>query len=101
MNSIISLSAIGLFYGYIRHSGNAVYLALLFVVIVAMAIAANLCRVMLLVLITYHLGNEAAQGFLHQFAGITMFVVALAGTIAFDTLAERLWPSFVRGRTAA
>lgn len=97
LNSIISLSAIGLFYGYFRHSGSPIYLALLFCVIVGIAILANLVRVMLLVLITYYLGNDAAQGFLHQFAGMTMFIVALSGTMAFDALAERLWPSFVRG----
>ena len=54
-----------------------------------MAILANFVRVITLILITYHLGNEAAQGFLHQFAGMTMFAVALAGTIAIDTLLTR------------
>lgn len=93
LNSLISLSAIGLFYGYIRHSGNAAYLAVLFGGIVVMAVLANLIRVMMLVLITYYLGNEAAQGFLHQFAGMVMFVVALAGTMAFDGLLGRIWPS--------
>ncbi|WP_174284561.1 exosortase V [Sphingomonas bacterium] len=99
LNSIISLSAIGLFYAYIRHKDNVMYMVVLAGVIVAMAILANLCRVMLLVLITYFLGNDAAQGFLHQFAGITMFVVALAGTMAFDVLAERYWPTLVNGRS--
>ncbi len=93
LNSMISLSAIGLFYAYIRHSANAVYMAVLFCAILAMAILANFVRVLLLVLITYYLGNDAAQGFLHQFAGMTMFVVALSGTIAFDAILERLWPT--------
>lgn len=101
LNSIISLSAIGLFYAYSRRSGNPAYMAFLFCIIVAMAVLANFCRVILLVLITYYLGNDAAQGFLHQFAGITMFVIALAGTIAFDTAAERFFPSLVKGEETA
>lgn len=92
LNSIISLSAIGLFYGYVRHGADAAYLAVLSVAIVALAVLANFVRVLLLALITYYLGNDAAQGFLHQFAGITMFAVALFGTIAFDSVLTRLWP---------
>ncbi len=99
LNSIISLSAIGLFYAYIRHSGNAAYMALLFVVIVGMAVLANFTRVLILVLITYFFGNYAAQGFLHEAAGMTMFVVALAGTMAFDAAAMRLVPSLARDAT--
>lgn len=92
LNSLISLSAIGLFYAYIKHSGNAAYMVVLFAGIVVMAVLANFVRVILLVLITYYLGNEAAQGFLHQFAGMMMFVVALLGTMAFDGLLGRFWP---------
>ena len=40
----------------------------------------------MLVLITYHLGNEAAQGFLHNTAGMVMFVTALLGIFAVDRL---------------
>lgn len=89
LNSIISLSAIGLFYAYIRHGANIGYLAVLSVLIVGMAILANFIRVILLVLITYYLGNAAAEGFLHQFAGMTMFVVALVGTMVADSALER------------
>jgi exosortase len=84
LNSMISLSAIGLFYAYIRHNTNIRYCLLFFVVIIFMAIVANFARVLILVLITYYLGNEAAQGFLHQFAGMTMFAVAMGGILLFD-----------------
>ncbi|WP_425228642.1 exosortase V [Sphingomonas sp.] len=89
LNSIISLSAIGLFYVYIRHSARPAYVLMMAAVIVAMAVLANFVRVILLILITYYMGNEAAQGFLHQFAGMTMFAVALAGTIAIDSVLSR------------
>lgn len=90
LNSMISLSAIGLFYAYIRHNSNARYVALLFFVIILMAILANYVRVLALILITYYLGDRAAQGFLHEFAGLTMFTVAIGGIMAFDGLAAPL-----------
>jgi exosortase len=84
LNSMISLTAIGLFYAYIRHNSNARYVAVLFVAIIAMAIAANYVRVLILILITYYMGDRAAQGFLHEFAGLTMFTVAIGGIMVFD-----------------
>jgi exosortase len=90
LNSMISLSAIGLFYAYIRHNANVRYTVVLFFVVIAMAILANFVRVMLLVLITWHFGEQAAQGFLHGFAGMTMFAVAMIGVIAFDGAAGPL-----------
>jgi exosortase len=90
LNSIISLSAIGLFYIYIRHNANWRYAVLLMVAIVPVAILANFVRVLLLILITYFFGDAAAQGFLHGFAGMTMFTVALLGIFAIDMLASPL-----------
>jgi exosortase len=87
LNSMISLSAIGLFYAYIRHNSNIRYCLLFFVVIIFMAVVANFARVLILILITYYLGNGAAQGFLHQFAGMTMFTVAMIGILLFDAAA--------------
>jgi Transmembrane exosortase (Exosortase_EpsH) len=40
---------------------------------------------MILVLITYHFGDEAGQGFLHGFAGMTLFLSALVLIISVDT----------------
>lgn len=90
LNSIISLSAIGLFYTYVRHNANVRYSLLFLFVVVAMAIVANLVRVVLIILITYYLGDQAGQGFLHQFAGMTMFVVAMGGVILFDQMSTPL-----------
>ncbi|MFT4027238.1 MAG: exosortase V [Novosphingobium sp.] len=90
LNSIISLTAIGLFYAYVRHNANVRYVAVLFVAITAMAVLANFVRVIILILTTYYLGDRAAQGFLHQFAGLTMFTVAIGGVMLFDALAGPL-----------
>jgi exosortase B len=90
LNSLISLSAIGLFYVYIRHNANWRYALLLMLAIIPVAIFANFIRVVVLILITYHLGDAAAQGFLHGFSGLTMFVVAVLGIFGVDALAAPL-----------
>jgi exosortase B len=84
LNSIVSLTAISLFYIYILHNASWRYSLLLFLWIIPAALLANLVRVLLLVLITYHFGNAAAQGFLHSTAGMIMFVVALLSIFAVD-----------------
>ncbi|ODU20115.1 MAG: hypothetical protein ABS87_11930 [Sphingomonas sp. SCN 67-18] len=87
LNSLISLTAISLFYIYILHNNASWrYSAFLILWIVPMALLANLVRVLALVLITYYLGNEAAQGFLHSTAGLVMFATALLGIFAIDKL---------------
>jgi len=40
--------------------------------------------------VTYYLGDAAAQGFLHEFAGLLMFSVALVTIFAVDKFAEPL-----------
>lgn len=87
LNSLISLTALGLFYTYIRHSSNLGYMILLVVCIIPVAIVANLTRVLMLLLITYYFGEAAGQGFLHELAGMTMFLVALLGIFAIDGIA--------------
>lgn len=88
LNSIISLSAIGLFYIYVRHNANWRYALLLMIAILPVAVLANFVRVLLLILITDFLGDAWAQGFLHGFAGMVMFAVALLSIFGIDRLAE-------------
>ncbi len=90
LNSIISLSAITLFYIYVRHNANWRYALLLMVAILPVAVLANFVRVLLLILITDFLGDAWAQGFLHGFAGMVMFAVALFSIFGIDRLAEPL-----------
>jgi len=100
LNSIISLTAIGLFYVYVRHNANWRYALILMLVIVPMAILANFVRVMLIILMTYYFGDAVAQGFLHEFAGLTMFVIALLGIIGCDVLLLPLRRRLGRGQSA-
>jgi exosortase len=95
MNSIISLSAITLFYIYLRHEANWRYAALLALLIVPIALLANFIRVLILILLTYHAGEATAQGFLHNFAGLSMFMIALLTMFAIDAQLKPLWQRLV------
>jgi exosortase B len=86
LNSIISLTSISLFYIYLLHNASWRYSMLLLLWILPAALFANLVRVIALVLITYHFGDAAAQGFLHSAAGMVMFVAALLTIFMIDTL---------------
>jgi exosortase len=88
MNSIVSLLAIGLFYIYLRHRSNWRYALALAMLVIPIAIAANLIRVIMLLLITKYLGNDVAQGMLHEAAGLSMFVFALVLLIVVDGLLD-------------
>jgi len=46
-----------------------------------------------LILVTYHLGDEAGQGFLHDFAGIMLFVIGLLFLFALDGLLGFIFPN--------
>jgi exosortase/archaeosortase family protein len=65
---------------------NAIMLA----TILPIAFVANIVRVIILVLITYHFGDAAGQGFLHGAAGIVLMLVALLIFFSVDGLLWRL-----------
>jgi exosortase len=91
LSSIVTLGALCLFYVYLRHRSN--FIAFLVVALAAIPVAmfSNFVRVIVLVLVTYYLGEAAAQGFLHDFAGLLMFAVALLTIFAIDQLATPLY----------
>lgn len=101
INSIISLSAISLFYIYMRHKADWRYSGLLVLLIVPVAMIANFFRVLILILLTYHAGEAAAQGFLHNFAGIAMFAIALLTIFAADAVLKPLWERFTDRKSDA
>ena len=90
LNSLISLTALGLFYTYIRHSSNFPYMLVLICFILPIAVIANLVRVLSLLLITYHFGEAAGQGFFHELAGLSMFASALIAISCIDWLGTPL-----------
>ena len=90
LNSIVTLSALALFYIYLMHQGRRRHQILLIMFVLPVAIAANFLRVLILILLTYHFGEAAAQSFLHDLAGITMFGLSIGMLYLVDRLLGRV-----------
>jgi exosortase len=89
LNSLITLSALCLFYVYLRHHNDARAFVTMALTVIPVAILANFVRVIILILVTYYAGEATAQGFIHDFAGIVTFAAALAALLALDALYSR------------
>lgn len=84
MNSIFALSAIGVVYLYLMEYRSRLRNLLLLLAILPVTIGANFIRVVLLVLIAYHLGMQAVDGPLHDMTGIILFAIAFFLIVLFD-----------------
>jgi exosortase B len=88
LHTLFTLEALGLLYlNVIRHDSLFRNVALA-ILIVPISFTANVIRVIILTLITYHFGDEAGQGFLHGFAGMVLFLSALLLIIGVDSLLQ-------------
>lgn len=91
LNSMFTLEALGMLYMKLMNYtsvGRNITLALL---LVPISFVANVVRVMILVLVTYHMGDEAGQGFIHGFAGMVLFMVALMLMLVVDKILNLIW----------
>ena len=86
LNSIMTLTALCLFYVYLKHRSNVAAFVVIAIAAIPVAVISNFVRVLVLVLITYYFGDAAAQGFVHDFAGLLMFAVALLTIFGVDQL---------------
>jgi len=86
LNSLFTLEALGLLYMNVMRHESAFRNVLLAVLIVPISFASNLIRVVVLALITFHLGDDAGQGFLHGFSGMVLFITALLLIIGVDSV---------------
>jgi exosortase B len=89
LNSMFSLSALGLLYLYVMRRRSWLHNGIILASILPIAFAANIVRVLVLVLITYHFGDAAGQGFLHGAAGIVLLLVALVLILLLDAILAR------------
>jgi exosortase B len=92
LHSMISLSAFGSLFVYWRGRSRWLHNGLMLLAILPIAVAANLARVILLVLVTYHFGDHWGRQ-LHELTGVSVFVVALLLLFALDALLWRLGAS--------
>ncbi|MCK6407216.1 MAG: exosortase B [Rhodocyclaceae bacterium] len=90
LHTLFTLEALGLLYlNIVRHDSFFRNLTLA-ILIVPISFTANVIRVIVLTLITYHFGDEAGQGFLHGFAGMVLFLSALIIIMGVDSLLQLL-----------
>lgn len=85
LQTLLTLEALGLFYLNLKPHTSAVRNLVLALLIVPISFCANVIRVIVLTLITYHAGSSAGQGFLHSFAGIVLFLTALMLIMSADS----------------
>jgi exosortase B len=90
MHTLISLEALGLLYLNLVKHDSIVRNITLAILIIPISFTANVIRVIVLTLVTYHFGDEAGQGFVHGFAGLVLFVVALILIMGVDSLLQYL-----------
>jgi exosortase len=93
MNSLLGLSAISLLYIYLVRRASLAYALTLTCLVIPIAVAANIVRIILLILITYGFGDEVGQSFIHYTAGLVLFGTALLLVFALDRV---LHPIFTR-----
>lgn len=90
MHTLISLEALGLLYlNLVKHDSLARNFVLA-LFIIPISFTANTIRVIAITLITYYFGDEVGQGFVHGFAGMVLFMVALILIIMIDSIIQRI-----------
>jgi exosortase B len=84
LNSMFTLEALGLLYMNLMKYTSVARNVALTILVVPIAFCANIVRVIILVLVTYHFGDAAGQGFVHGFAGMVLFMVGLIFVLLTD-----------------
>lgn len=98
LNSLFSQSVLGFLYLYVMQYHNWFRNSLIVASILPIAFAASVVHIIIITLVTYYWGDEAGQGFIHGFAGIVLFIVALLSFMLWDWIPEQL---FKPGKQAA
>lgn len=86
LNSLFTLESLGLLYMNIMRYQSGWRNVILATFIVPISFVANVTRVIALVLVTYYYGDEVGQSFVHEFAGLMLFSVALVLIYGVDRL---------------
>lgn len=98
MNSMVGLIAVSLLYIYLLRGSFLRYAAILTAATIPIAVLGNIIRIMTLILLTYFFGDEVAQGFLHETAGLFLFAIDLLLVFAADQLLWRVLPKFWKSK---
>lgn len=94
LHSLMSLAALGVLYVYLTagHGGERGWrcggrAALMLAAIIPIALSANLLRVLLLALVTYHAGDAAGR-YWHETMGVLVFLAELAMLVILDRVLQ-------------
>lgn len=90
LKSFFTLEVFGVAYLAIVKSNSLFRNVTLGVLIFPISFFCNTLRVIILILLTYHFGESVGQGFLHQFSGLILFMLALAMTMFFDSILSKI-----------
>jgi exosortase/archaeosortase family protein len=96
---MFTLEALGMLYMNLMNYTSVARNVALALLLVPISFAANIVRVCILVLVTYHFGDEAGQGFVHGFAGMVLFMAALMFMLFVDKLLALFIPAQRKART--
>jgi exosortase len=88
IRSLISLLAIAAAYAFLMKTSN-LRRWIIIISAVPIAVATNALRVIVTGILAQWWGAKAAEGFFHEFAGMTVFVLAMAMLVAFGELLRR------------
>lgn len=98
LHSMFILEAMGLLYSHLAGHTSRWRTIWLAIMAVPVSFVANVLRVMILVLVTHHFGDAAGQGFIHGFAGIVLFALALVLMAIVDWVLGWIWPDEPRSK---
>jgi exosortase len=87
--SLITMFSLVLVYVYII-KGNLSKKLILTCLIAPLALLGNLVRIITLCLITFYFGEEAGQGFFHNFSGIVIFVITILGLMGIEIIIDKV-----------
>ena len=90
LNTMFSLSALGMLFIYVMARSSWLHNSIMLASILPIAFIANVIRVLVLILITFHFGDEAGQGYLHGSAGIVLLMVSLLALLGLDSILARV-----------
>lgn len=95
IRSLVTLAALAVVYVYFAETRRWRRIVLV-VSVIPIAVLANAARVTVTGMLAHHRGVQAAEGFLHSFSGLAVFLVAIVLLLALAqalNLADRFFPS--------
>jgi exosortase len=89
IRSLMSLLALAAGFGYVAER-SAIARWVLFLAMIPLAIISNGTRVMITAIMANYLGPRAAEGFMHEFSGWVIFIVATLLFLGFYSLMTKI-----------